>query len=163
MSKRAFFCWQSDHPVADVKDFILNSLLAAVATSQWTLEWAAETWTLEDAFARIRVADLVVVDLTSIASVYSASPATEMYLKEVPNPNVMLELGYAIATVGYDRMLGVRDVGYGRGDLPILARVFPTIDYLGAKFSTTFPGEFLRLEFIKRLGAFADQASRAPL
>lgn len=139
---RAFFCWQSDHPVEEVKDFILDSLLAAVASTPWSLEWAEAAWTLEDAFGRIRGADLVIVDLTSIARIAA---------KEVPNPNVMFELGYALATRGPERILGVRDVGYGRDDLPILARSFPTIDYLGRQFSQTFPRDFLRLELLKAL------------
>lgn len=65
-------------------------------------------------FRKIRDAHVVVCDITPVGSTAENSDGS---VKALPNPNVMVELGYAIATVGHNRVITVRDMTV-EGDLP---------------------------------------------
>lgn len=74
---------------------------------------------------KIRTADVVVVDVTPIANRGE---------KTIPNPNAMVELGFAMATVGLERIIMVRDVSV-TGDLPFDIRNLRTTDFESASDS----------------------------
>ncbi|OJW00141.1 MAG: hypothetical protein BGO52_03375 [Sphingobacteriales bacterium 44-61] len=64
-------------------------------------------------FAKITETDIFVADITTINSEKECT-------RKTPNPNVLIELGYAAATVGWDRVLMVYNKKYGSfpTDLP---------------------------------------------
>ncbi|MBB5503179.1 hypothetical protein [Paraburkholderia sp. MM5384-R2] len=123
MSKTVFWSWQSDLPAATTKDFIKEALAQA-------LEKVAEELQLEIAdrleldhdtkgeaglveivstiFRKIDDCQIFVADITPIAEI-TAGTAT----KKIPNPNVMLELGYAIREAGPQRVITVANLAFG--------------------------------------------------
>lgn len=65
-------------------------------------------------FDKIFVSDIFVCDVTTI----NGNAPSE--LRRTPNPNVLIELGYAAATLGWERILMVHHKHYGQfpSDLP---------------------------------------------
>jgi hypothetical protein len=141
MGYSIFYSWQSDSPKAVNRLFIREALDAAVAQIGKELE-------VEDAprvesdmegvsgspevasvmFARIRRSAVFVCDMTLVGSIPSLSGGGP---KLVPNPNVLLETGYAAARIGWSRVICVMNEHYGkRHEQPfdVRNRRFP-IDY----------------------------------
>lgn len=123
MSKTVFWSWQSDLPAATTKDFIKKALSQA-------LEKVAEELELEVAdrleldhdtkgeaglveivstiFRKIDDCQIFVADVTPVAEI-----TTDTAMKKIPNPNVMIELGYAIREVGPQRVITVANLAFG--------------------------------------------------
>lgn len=123
MSKTVFWSWQSDLPAATTKDFIKEALAQA-------LEKAAEELELEAAdrlkldhdtkgepglveivstiFRKIDDCQIFVADITPVADI-----TTDTTTKKIPNPNVMIELGYAIREVGPQRVITITNLAFG--------------------------------------------------
>lgn len=123
MNKTVFWSWQSDLPPDTTKDFIKGALIQA-------LENVAEELDLESAdrleldhdtkgeaglveivttiFKKIDACEVFVADITPVAEVI-----TEAATKKVPNPNVMIELGYALREVGHQRVITVANLAFG--------------------------------------------------
>lgn len=110
MANTVFFAWQADSPSADNKRFIWDALCAAIGPAQngQAAEEAqrpeADTRGLSGApniveaiFAKIRSCSVFVADVTLTA----ATPGG----KRVPNPNVLIELGYAARSIGWERVI----------------------------------------------------------
>lgn len=110
MANTVFFAWQTDSPSTDNKTFIWDALCAAIGSAQsgQTAEEAqrpeSDTRGLSGApdiveaiFAMIRWCSVFVADVTLIAATPSG--------KRVPNPNVLIELGYAARSIGWDRVV----------------------------------------------------------
>ena len=124
-----FYAWQSDTAARDNRNFIESALEKA-------LKQIAKTGTIDASprldrdtkdvpgipdiantiLAKIRTASAFVADLTFIGTANCAADATG---KPTPNPNVMLELGYALAELGWERIVCVLNKHYGsEQDLP---------------------------------------------
>lgn len=124
MANTVFFAWQLDTPSDENKGFIWTALQEAVADLADSLEpelaprpekdtegISGNPNIVETIFRRIRECSLFVADVTLIATAPSG--------KKTPNPNVLLELGYASRSVGWDRTILVMNGAFGGGaELP---------------------------------------------
>jgi hypothetical protein len=74
---------------------------------------------------KIRVADLFVCDITTI------NPGAPDNQRRVPNPNVMFELGYAVAQLGWERIVLVFNRAHGAfpDDVPFDIKGHRVSDY----------------------------------
>lgn len=111
-----FYSWQSDLPAT--RKFIDKALKAAVKSVMMDLPDV--TITIDQAtrgltgspnipiaiMTKIKAADMVVSDVTPINADSSS--------KKTPNPNVLFELGFAVAALGWDRVALMFDTGVGK-------------------------------------------------
>jgi len=124
MADTIFFAWQLDTPSAQNKAFIWEALKRAATslTPAYGLDLAPRPERDTDGvagspnivdtiFKRIRNCAVFVADLTLTAKTESG--------KQCPNPNVLIELGYAARSVGWDRVVLVMNERHGpAGHLP---------------------------------------------
>lgn len=123
MSRTVFWSWQSDLPAATTKDFIKDALAQAIekVAEELQLEVADRLELDHDTkgeaglveivatiFRKIDDCQIFVADVTPVAEV-KKDTAT----KKIPNPNVMIELGYAIREVGPQRVITVANLAFG--------------------------------------------------
>lgn len=112
-----FYSWQSDLPSNKTRSFIRNCIDDAIdmALSCDTIEAQRDEATLGTTgspnivttlFSKIDECDLFIADL-------SLCFTQDQGEKKSPNPNVMLELGYAAKTLGWDRVLCICNTDYG--------------------------------------------------
>lgn len=135
---KVFYSWQSDLNHETHLTFIREALGGAIAHAGLELELdEAERPMLDDAgmerrgaenivsviHAKIAKAAVFVADITPIA--------TSDRDKLLPNPNVIYELGWATAQVGYDRIILVMNIaeGYKIKDMPFDLVQRPIITY----------------------------------
>ena len=118
MSKTVFYSWQSDTESKFNRSFIKKCLEDAVKILN-------HNWLLEDAvridqdtkgvpgvpdiantiFIKIELSDVFLADLTIITK----SPSG----KNIPNPNVLIELGYALKSIGSDNVIIIMNEYFG--------------------------------------------------
>ena len=118
-----FYSWQSDTPGGANRSFIRKALddavelLAAKAevydaprvdSGMEGVAGSPEVATVM--FDKIRDAGIFVGDLTLVGDISGRSRDER---KRVPNPNVLLELGYAAATLGWGRVIAVMNEHFG--------------------------------------------------
>jgi hypothetical protein len=121
-----FYSWQSDLN----KDTNLNGIRQALREASSQVEGEIDDTRIEldeatrnttgspnipiTIFDKISACDVFICDLTTINS---TSPTTT---RKTPNPNVLIELGFAIATLGWDRIIMLFNTNYGKfpDDLP---------------------------------------------
>jgi hypothetical protein len=141
-----FYAWQSDRPRATTRDLIrdcASSAVSAVAATALvedaprldhdTLNSSGTPPISETIFHKIRHSAIFVADVTLVAEVRDKQ---NMTLKRNPNPNVMIELGFAAATIGWARVILVMNAHYGSAaSLPfdLRSRRFPVSYDLGPK------------------------------
>lgn len=119
MAHTVFFAWQLDTPSEHNKTFIWNALTAATnsAGSPAALEESPRPESdtggvpgspniVETIFKRIRNCAFFIADVTFTAKTDSG--------KLVPNPNVLIELGYAARSIGWERTILTLNQTYGR-------------------------------------------------
>lgn len=152
MAHTAFFAWQLDTPADQNKTFIWNALNIATnsaASSAIPVESprpesdtggvAGSPNIVETIFNRIRNCAFFVADLTFTAKTDAG--------KLVPNPNVLIELGYAARSIGWERTILVLNQTYGKAkDLPfdILQHRWP-IEYRMSERTTVGERRFDQL------------------
>ncbi|MFO0635812.1 MAG: nucleotide-binding protein [Nannocystaceae bacterium] len=131
-----FYSWQSDIPSALNRGFIENALqrsakaIAADATLEVELRVDTDAAgasgapaIADEIFKKIDRSDVFVADVTDVTVVDSAG-------RRMPNPNVLLELGYAAKSLGWERILLVRNEAFGRvEDLPFDLRGRRVVNY----------------------------------
>lgn len=136
MKLNIFYSWQSDLPNKTNRQFIKKCLDAAMKDihannkiiSDWNIESDSrgEIGTPELAsgiFSKIDQCDIFVADISII------NPNTDF--RKTSNPNVLIELGYASSKLGWDRILCVYNLMYGKiEDLPFDIRHRKPITYL---------------------------------
>jgi hypothetical protein len=118
MIHQIFYSWQSDHPNSTNRGFIQRALEEGVEAIREDDTLAVEPVVDRDTqglpgapdivhsiFEKIELASAVVCDV-SIISDPSAKRST-------PNPNVLVELGYALKALGHARVLLVMNTAYG--------------------------------------------------
>lgn len=123
MNKTVFWSWQSDLPAETTKDFIKQALIKALKKINAELELESanrieldhdtkgKAGLVEIAatiFEKIEECEVFVGDVTPIESLSATS-----YEKKIPNPNVMIELGYALRELGHQRVITVANLAYG--------------------------------------------------
>ncbi len=106
-----FWSWQNDSPAKENRNFIEDCLRRAakkigcedaiiIEVDRDTKGLGGTPGIAEAIFTKISASDVFVWDATLVYS--NPRPA--------PNPNVLLELGYALATMGAGRLIGVMNV-----------------------------------------------------
>ncbi len=117
-----FYCWQSDLPGRVNRNFIRDALAAAatlvatksgvkVTIDQDTKNVAGSPIISETILKKIAEANGVIFDTTFVTS-----PRAK---RKCPNPNVMLEAGFGIGKLEWDRVVAVLNTRYGKvEDLP---------------------------------------------
>lgn len=123
MIRTVFWSWQSDLPTTVTKDFIKAALSQALkkVASELQLESADRIELDHDTkgeaglveivttiFKKIDECEVFVADITPVAAI--TSNAGE---KKIPNPNVMIELGYALRELGHQRVITVANLAFG--------------------------------------------------
>ncbi|CAA0198068.1 TIR domain-containing protein [Tenacibaculum maritimum] len=122
---KVFYSWQSDLPKPTNLNGIRKSLRSAInlvedklTDKRIDIDEATRNTTGSPnipltIFAKISNCDVFICDLTTINSDSNEN-------RKVPNPNVLIELGYAIATVGWERIIMLFNTNFGSfpSDLP---------------------------------------------
>jgi hypothetical protein len=121
---RVFFSWQSDSP-GDTNSYAIRSALNAVARvleekyvgirivcDEATRDTSGAPNIADKIVEKIDAAHVYIADITTVTPPGSERPCA--------NPNVLIELGYAVAQVGWDRTILLFNEGIGNfpGDLP---------------------------------------------
>lgn len=120
MNRRLFYSWQSDLPASLTRNLIQDALeRAAKAIARDESQWVRpvvdrDTAGLEGTpniadsiFAKIASSDAFVADV-SVVNMGAPRPT--------PNPNVLVELGYAVGKLGWSRVLLVQNTAFGGPD-----------------------------------------------
>jgi hypothetical protein len=118
MKRTVFYSWQSDSPAATNRNLIQDSLSRALRAIRRDDTAAIEPVLDRDTagvpgspaiadsiYAKIARADVFVADLTIVNP-----SATERWTS---NPNVLLELGYAVSVLGWQRVVLVQNTAHG--------------------------------------------------
>lgn len=120
-----FYSWQSDLPESDNKSYIGSCLSKALTKlkrkNEFTVEFVIERATnnrigtidiAQTIFNKINNAKLLIADVSII------NYRCRKYRK-TPNPNILVELGYAVRTIGWENIICVFNTKYGNPeDLP---------------------------------------------
>ena len=118
---KIFYSWQSDLPSDKTKQFIRACIDEAInmASTCEAIEAQRDEATLNKTgspnivttiFEKIDTCDLFIADVSLCYS-------NDQKGKKAPNPNVMLELGYAAKILGWERIICICNSDYGK-DLP---------------------------------------------
>lgn len=121
---RVFFSWQSDSPketnstpmrnaLKEAKNAIKNKIpQTIIELDEATRNTSGSPNISAKIFEKIDAAQVFVADITKVTPIDSKRPSA--------NPNVLIELGYAIAQLGWDRIILLFNEAYGKipDDLP---------------------------------------------
>lgn len=135
MADIIFYSWQSDLPNATNRGFIQKALENAARSirndDSIKVEPVVDRDTLgvpgapdiaSTILAKIEQAEVFVCDVSIISQVINSRPT--------PNPNVLIELGYAMKTLGSKRIIMVMNLAFGKPDLlPFDLRIRRVISY----------------------------------
>lgn len=124
MKRTIFYSWQTDLPNNTNRSFIescLNIVVSKVGKSeQFSIELAIDRDTkdtpgtpeiVDTIFNKIESCTLFVADISIINQ--------KAELRKTPNPNVLIELGYAAKAIGWDKIICIYNKDYGSfDDLP---------------------------------------------
>ena len=118
MTKHVFFAWQSDTDTKDNKSFIWDAVSTACEEladetnpelsprpEKDTEGISGSPNIVQTIFNKIDRCSIFIADVTFVAQSKSG--------KHLPNPNVLLELGYAVKTIGWERTILVLNNAYG--------------------------------------------------
>ena len=116
---KIFYSWQSDLPKKQTRNFIRECIDEAIdlAEESETIEAERDEATKDTTgspnivttlFSKIDECDLFIADI----SLCFSSDTTES--KKSPNPNVLLELGYAVKTLGWDKVICLCNTDFGK-------------------------------------------------
>jgi hypothetical protein len=126
-----FYSWQSDTPAEVNHTFLEKALLAALERlkTDATLEPALRESTIEldkdtagvagsppitqTILSKIKECAVFVADLTFVGASAKSLNRKNRSPRLLPNPNVLLEYGYALTSRGHERMIGVMNTAYG--------------------------------------------------
>jgi hypothetical protein len=124
MEYTVFYSWQSDLPRKPTRDLIRDR--AAAAINRISVEVSMDDSPRLDSdtenvsgvpdiaatiYGKISAADIFLADLSIVARTVPLDASKKN--KALPNPNVLLELGYAAAKLGWDRLVLVMNTNYG--------------------------------------------------
>jgi hypothetical protein len=124
MPHRTFFSWQSDTPNECGRSFVEGALIKALkligsdtvvdpaireeglAVDSDTRDVAGSPPIVDTIFKKIDRAAIFLADLTFVATRLDGK-------RKSPNPNVLVEHGWALKSLGYYQILGVMNTAYG--------------------------------------------------
>ncbi|WP_434289898.1 hypothetical protein [Celeribacter sp. SCSIO 80788] len=123
MSETVFWSWQADLDPKVNRSFIRFALDTARGRAQEKLQLEEPERTISldhDTKSAQGMADIAgtIFEQVSKAAIFVADVtpvATSEAGKAIPNPNVMIELGYAMRALGPERIIAVLNVGFGTG------------------------------------------------
>jgi hypothetical protein len=120
-----FYAWQNDRPRDTTRDFIQKAAYATVARAGSTMrvedsprldhDTENESGTppiAETILRKIKHSAIMLADMTFCSEIREGGPESKVK-KKYPNPNVMLELGYGAAIMGWSRVILVMNTKYG--------------------------------------------------
>jgi hypothetical protein len=124
MEYNVFYAWQSDLPRKLTRDLIREATAAAIhrISNEVSLDDSprldSDTENVAGVpdiantiYAKISAADIFLADLSIVGRTLPLDANKKS--KALPNPNVLLELGYAAAKLGWDRLVLVMNTAYG--------------------------------------------------
>ena len=116
-----FYSWQSDKPNKTNRTFIKDAVEKALKNINKSLELEESLRVDQDTkdipgtpdiantiLKKIEECDLLLSDLTTVAKTEGG--------KQTPNPNVLIELGYAMKAIGTGRIITVMNEAYGSAE-----------------------------------------------
>jgi len=116
-NKTIFFSWQSDLP-EDTNHYAIKDCIKK-ATKGTNLSYDEATRgtsgcvnILDKILEKIPIADIFVCDITTVGRIPKSKYCPNSKSRPTPNPNVLLELGYAIANLGLERIILVYNQKY---------------------------------------------------
>lgn len=123
-----FYSWQSDLPGNETRNIIQDGIKDAVRLLRDTVDIEADRDTkgeygspdiVNTIFSKIDECDIFVADVSAVCKYEVTDKDGNVKTKYMPNPNVMLELGYATHVVGWENVICVLNSDYGApGDMP---------------------------------------------
>lgn len=146
MQCKIFYSWQSDLPNPGNRNFIENSLKESVRSihnddsievelviDRDTAGIAGSPSIADTIFEKIENANVFVCDISIIKSIETpptpSTPSTPS-TRKTPNPNVLIELGYAAKVLGWENIIMVINTAFGiPEDLPFDLRNRRMITY----------------------------------
>ena len=124
---KLFYSWQSDLPAKDTRNLIQDSIKSAVKLLRDTVEIDADRDTkgeygspdiVQTIFSKIDDCDIFIADVSAVCEYHpldkDGNPKEEVKL--TPNPNVLLELGYAAHVIGWENIICIVNTDYGEPD-----------------------------------------------
>lgn len=116
MANKVFYSWQSDLPRESTSSAIRIAIKEALIKleendhffldlDEATSREAGSPEIPSTIFKKISNADIFVCDISTINSSFKG--------KKTPNPNVLIELGYAISVLGWERIIMLFNRGFG--------------------------------------------------
>ena len=120
---KVFYSWQSDLPGNKTRYFIQEAIDTAISIAQQSEKIEAERDEatkgktgspniVDSIYSKIEQCDLFVADL----SICFSSDTADSTKKRSPNPNVLIELGYAARALGWERIICFCNTDYGEID-----------------------------------------------
>ena len=120
-----FYSWQSDLPGSETRNIIQESIKDVVKLLKDTVDIEADRDTkgeygspdiAQTIFSKIDACDIFIADVSAVCRYETIDKEGNKKIKYMPNPNVMLELGYATHVVGWDNVICVLNSDYGAPD-----------------------------------------------
>lgn len=135
MKKYVFYSWQSDLPNNSNRGFletcIKESLKELNVSELFDIEFSIDKDTMNETgtphivdtiFSKIEKSQLFIADVSIINSDYEK--------RKTPNPNVLIELGYASKVLGWDKIICIFNTDFGSiNDLPFDIKFRRTLFY----------------------------------
>ena len=167
---KIFYSWQSDTNRKFNKNFIEECIKRALkkmdSKSDVKVEWNLDRDTkgeigtidiVDTIFKKINECHVFIADITFIDSF---DRNNEIKVKRTPNPNVLTELGYAAAKIGWENIITVFNSNYGRvEDLPFDIKLRRPLIYNFNGETTSEIKTRVRDEFIKVLSSTFDNCN----
>ncbi len=121
---KIFYSWQSDLPGNQTRSVIQDSIESVVRTMRDTVEIIADRDTkgeygspdiVETIFKKIDECDIFIADVSIINKYYPIDEEGQPIeaVKTTPNPNVLIELGYAAHVVGWENIICILNTDFG--------------------------------------------------
>ena len=121
---KIFYSWQSDLPGNRTRYLIQESIQSTVAAMKDVVEIEADRDTkgafgspdiAQTIFSKIDECDIFIADVSIINKYHSmnADGSKSEEIKTTPNPNVLIELGYAAKSLGWENIICVINTEYG--------------------------------------------------
>ena len=117
-----FYSWQSDLPGNETRNIIQDGIKDAVRLLRDTVDIEADRDTKGEygspdiantILSKIDECDIFIADVSAVCKYEVTDKDGNVKTKYMPNPNVMLELGYATHVVGWENVICVLNADYG--------------------------------------------------
>lgn len=160
MSDTVFWSWQNDLPSKTNRSFLREAIAIAVdrVSAELDVEDVERVELDHDTKASPGMADISQTILNKIAKsavmIADVTPIGETPAgKAIPNPNVMVELGYALHALGFERIIAILNTasGYGVEALPFDIRHRRILTYELSDAATRDQLKAVRENLVKQL------------